>query len=357
MFGLFTNHVANLATTARTLGLTHDGGHNLTGERQGITVGVRLWSQRSGDNTNYYTTVHAGHPVPLRMSLSASRESSVGRFVRSALGSPDLATGHVAFDSHYNVRALDPRRALALLGHPALRDAMLTVVGARRNNLIVSDVSSSITIGSWHSDVEELRGMLNSVHPVAMAVRDAQAAIPPSEAELRARDSLAGTATATGLTFDAQQLSVSGPRGRQFICLRMIYQTDGGWETEFEVRFPESLGVGLRLLPQRGVFSAIGDFFGTQDIEVGHTGFDAAFKVKGQPEAKVRELLGGDVAARIFSLHHVASELVVGDEGVRAVAAGMMDDTPSLVKSLGVVDALAGAISERAWGGAAAPYR
>ena len=357
MFGLFTNHIANLATTARTLGLSHDGSHGLSGERQGISVGVRLWSQRSGDNTNYYTTVHASHPVPLRMSLTVSREGAVGRFVRSALGGQDITTGHADFDSQFQVRALDPRRALALMNQPAVRDAMLTVLGARRNNLTVSDVSSSITIGSWHSDVEELRGMLNSTFPVAVAIRDARGAIPPSEVELRARESLSGAAAATGLSFDAQQLSVTGPRGRQVLTLRANYQTDGGWETEFEARFPQSLNVGLRLLPQRGVFSAIGDFFGTQDIEVGHTGFDAAFKVKGQPEDKVRELLSGDVASRIFALNNVASELVVGDEGVRAVAAGLMDDTPSLVKSLGVVDALASAISERAWGSVAAPYR
>jgi hypothetical protein len=47
----------------------------------------------------------------------------------------------------------------------------------------------------------------------------------------------------------------------------------------------------------------------------------------------------------------------VGDEGVRAIAAGLMDETASQVRSIDVVDGLAGAISERAWGGASAPYR
>lgn len=357
MFGLFTNHPQNLALAARTLGLSHNGSYGIHGESQGIRVGVRLWSQSSGDDTHHYTTVEAVHPVPLRMSLNASREGAVGRFLRSALGGQDIPTGFHDFDNHFHVRALDPQRAVALMSQPGLRNAMLTVLGARHNNLSVTDVSTSITINGWYSDVEDLRAMLNSVHPVAMAVRDAQAVIPSSEAELRARASLAGAAAATGLTFDAPQLEATGRHGRLTVSFRTLYQKDGGWTTEFDVRFPETLGVGLRLLPQRGVFSAIGDFFGTQDIEVGHTGFDAAFKVKGQPEDKVRELLSGDVAARIFALHHVASELEVGDEGVRATAAGMMDDTASLVKSIGVVEALAGAISERAWGGASAPYR
>ena len=43
--------------------------------------------------------------------------------------------------------------------------------------------------------------------------------------------------------------------------------------------------------------------------------------------------------------------------GVRAIAAGLMDDAPSLTRSLEVVDGLAGAISQRAWGGPTAPYR
>lgn len=357
MFGFFTNHPANLAVAARTLGLSHNGSHGIHGESQGIRVGVRLWTRSSGDDTHHYTTVEAMHPVPLRMSLNASREGAVGRLLRSALGGQDIPTGYADFDGGFCVRALDARRAQLLVSQPGLRNAMLMVLGARHTNLTVTDVSSSITIGGWHSEVEELRGMLNSVHPVAMAVRDAQATIPPSEAELRARGSLAGAAAATGLTFDAQQLEAAGRHGRLTVSFCMLYQRDGGWITQFDVRFPETLGVGLRLLPQRGVFSAIGEFFGTQDIEVGHTGFDAAFKVKGQPEDKVRELLSGDVAARIFALSHVASGLEVGDEGVRATAVGMMDDTPSLVKSIGVVEALAGAISERAWGGAAAPYR
>lgn len=357
MFKLFTNHKAGLAVTARTLGLSHDGGYVLSGEHDGIPVGVRLWSQSSGDNTAYYTTVHAGHPVPLRMSLSASRVGAVGRFVRSALGGEDIATGHAEFDTHFHVRANDRLRAVTLLTQPALRDAMLAVLGARRNNLVVSDLSSSITLNSWHSDVEELRAMLNSTFPVASAVRHARGVVPLSDAERRALDALVGTATAAGLSLDAQQLTVTGARGRRQVSVRTLYQPDGGWTTEFEARFPESLGVGLRLLPQRGLFSAIGELFGTQDIEVGHAVFDATFKVKGQPEAKVAELLSGTVADRILHLTEVAKELHVGDEGVRAVAAGLMDETASLVRSIDVVDGLASAIAERAWGGASAPYR
>jgi len=357
VFSLFTNHKTGLAAAARTLGLGHDGAYLLSGERDGIPVGVRLWSQRNGDTTSYYTTVHAGHPVPLRMSLTVSRDGSVGRMFRSALGVQDIPTGHTDLDSQYLVRAQDPLRAIALLTQPAVRAAMLGVVGARRSSLVVSDLTSSITLGSWTSDVEELRAMLNSTFPVATAVRQAQQVIPPSAAELRARESLAGAASATGLAFDPQQLAVTGPRGRRQVALRALYQPNGAWTTEFEVRFPESLNLGLRLLPQGGLFSAIGEFFGTQDVEVGHHGFDAAFKVKGHPEDKVRELLSGNVAARIFALSQVANEVHVGDEGVRATAAGLMDDTPSLLKSIDVVDGVASSITERVWGGAAVPYR
>jgi hypothetical protein len=123
------------------------------------------------------------------------------------------------------------------------------------------------------------------------------------------------------------------------------------------VRFPDSLNVGLRLLPQGGFWSAVGEFFGTQDIEVGHSTFDAKFKVKGKPEDKVADLLQGQVADRILALHAVAKELHLGDEGVRACATGIMDDAPSLARSLDVVDALASAITQRAWGGSSAPYR
>ena len=107
MLKLFTNHKAGLAVTARTLGLSHDGGHGLSGEHDGIPVGVRLWSQSNGDNTSYYTTVHAGHPVPLRMGLTASRVGALARFVRYAMGGEDIATGHPELDTHFLVRASD----------------------------------------------------------------------------------------------------------------------------------------------------------------------------------------------------------------------------------------------------------
>lgn len=354
---LFTNHKQNLAVAARTLGLTHAESHTLRGEHQGIPVGVRLWSQRSDDSTNYYTTVDAGHPVPLRMSLSVTRQNALGRLFRSAFGAEGLPTGHPEFDTQFLVRSLDPRRAAVLLAEPTVRDAILGVLRARRNQLTVSDVSSSITVGSWYSDVEELRAMLNSTYSVADAVRNARSRVPLSDMERSAGEALQGAAAALGLPCDRAQLEVAGPRGRQHAAVRVVYHPAGNWTTEFEVRFPESLNVGLRLLPQGGFWSSVGEFFGTQDIEVGHPTFDAKFKVKGKPEDKVAELLAGDVAERILKLHAVAKQLVVGDEGVRAIAAGLMDDAPSLTRSLEVVDGLAGAISQRAWGGPTAPYR
>jgi hypothetical protein len=108
----------------------------------------------------------------------------------------------------------------------------------------VSDLTSSITLNGWHSDLEELRAMLNSTYPVASAVRHARELLPLSDAERRALDSLAGTATATGLALDPQQLTVTGPRGRRQLSVRAVYQPDAGWITEFEARFPESLERG-----------------------------------------------------------------------------------------------------------------
>jgi hypothetical protein len=201
--------------------------------------------------------------------------------------------------------------------------------------------------------------MLNSTFHVATEIARARAGVPLSDAESRAARSLKGAAERLGFQLDAPALKAQGRRGRhqQLADVSMNYHHDGAWTTEFEVRYPQPLGLGIKLLPQRGFWASVGEFFGTQDIEVGHPAFDATFKVKGQPEDRVAELLQGDVAGKILSLHAVAKELNVGDEGVHATAAGLMDDAGSLVRSLEVVSDIAEAIAHRAFGGPTAPYR
>ena len=255
--GLFKNHKQGLAMAARTLGLSHDGDYTLRGEHQGIPVRVHLWSSRSDDSTNYYTTVDAGHPVPLRMSLAVTRQNVVGRFLRSAFGGQDLPTGHLQFDEQYRVRTLDPERAGVLLADSGVRGAMLGALSARRNQLSVTDVASSITISNWYSDPEELRGMLNTTYAVADSIRSARGRVPLSDAEQRAQAALRDAATSLGLPCDDARLEVAGQRGRQHAALRALYHPAGNWTTEFEVRFPASLEVGLRLLPQGGFWSTV----------------------------------------------------------------------------------------------------
>lgn len=45
-------------------------------------------------------------------------------------------------------------------------------------------------------------------------------------------------------------------------------------------------------LSSQGLFSAIGKFFGMQDIQIGHTPFDELFVIKGTDESRLRLLFG-----------------------------------------------------------------
>lgn len=66
---------------------------------------------------------------------------------------------------------------------------------------------------------------------------------------------------------------------------------------------------------RQSIFSPLGKLFGMQDIEVGDPEFDEAFIIKGNDEAKVRQLFAND---RIRGLIHAQPRIhfsVVDDEG------------------------------------------
>lgn len=84
--------------------------------------------------------------------------------------------------------------------------------------------------------------------------------------------------------------------------------------TRMRAPFVNASGFRFRIY-RRSVFSALGKMLGMQDIEVGDAGFDDAFIIQGNDEAKVRRLFAN---ARIRQLVAAQKEIefaVKDDEG------------------------------------------
>jgi hypothetical protein len=99
--------------------------------------------------------------------------------------------------------------------------------------------------------------------------------------------------------------------------------------TRFDVSFPASLGLGLKLTAE-GFFSGIAKRLGSQDIEVGDAAFDPGVLVKGHNEAGVIRFLTPARRHRIQRFLTSHRGAVVHDRGLEWRTARLLRDTPTL---------------------------
>ena len=115
--------------------------------------------------------------------------------------------------------------------------------------------------------------------------------------------------------------------------------------TNFEVRFPQSLNLGLNL-SHAGIFSGLATMMGSQDIQVGYDAeFDKEFTVKGRDENKIREFLTPERKQQIVIAHRSMKKLNVGDESVSWTTKGVIRDSDSIVVYVTQLTDLAAALS------------
>ena len=100
--------------------------------------------------------------------------------------------------------------------------------------------------------------------------------------------------------------------------------------TRVKVRFPSSLGLGLRLT-RESFFTPFATMLGVQDIQGGDKGFDQDVLVKGKDPAAVKAFL---TAARRMRIHRFLSDAGTGtvtDRGVEWHTRGVIRDRHKIV--------------------------
>jgi hypothetical protein len=82
------------------------------------------------------------------------------------------------------------------------------------------------------------------------------------------------------------------------------------------IRAPYVNADGFRFkIYRKGIFSAIGKYFGMQDIEVGYPDFDRDFIIKGTDESKLRSLFNNATIRQLIQRQPDISFEVKDDEG------------------------------------------
>lgn len=107
-------------------------------------------------------------------------------------------------------------------------------------------------------------------------------------------------------------------RHRQWELLLDTYSRNSGKHstTYTRLRVPFVNKDGLHFdISREGFFTAIGKFFGMQDIQVNNTYFDDNFLIKGNEEEKIRQLLDDDNLKTLFHKQPNVHIQIKDDEG------------------------------------------
>jgi hypothetical protein len=310
----------------------------------GPTTGPREHYETS---YSYATRYEATLDPPLLLAMSAAQ---VGPALPNRTGFDPARGRDVA--AHFAFYAMDRAYALGLLGGPVLdevlRDADALAAappGAPSRgtlNLRIADdmVSVVSAVGDYLVDVDALRAGLEQVGRVAEVLL-AQRARAPAPWEPAMRAAWSAVARSWGLSFDPARVSMTGEVRGLGLEVRATIEPHPDTSrrpthltTRFKFTFPRPLGCQLSLAKQasdtgvvRGLLNRV---FGGQDIVVGDAAFDAAFIVKGEPEALVRAALTPEARQRLLVVRARFDAMSVEDDVLTAWAPEVAVDPAGL---------------------------
>lgn len=141
----------------------------LVGNFRGVRVAV-YEEVRSSNNGSHAESVFKAFIEPsLPFELELRREGFGARLAK-AVGGQDVTIGDPAFDAAVRVKASPPEQAVAFLGEPRRRQAVLQALQAQPGAR-VSRFHVSVTRQGRLKDEEKIKEVLAAIVPVAAAFR------------------------------------------------------------------------------------------------------------------------------------------------------------------------------------------
>lgn len=284
-------------------------------------VEVALSSRRVGSgedsSTEYFTYCEAYFPNSLRFLLDISCPQ--GWFSRT-LNSNDIKLGQPSFDNKYSLKCYDGEiaRRLLLSDFPSNNTQNLMGDLMRASETItyidITDREVYTEETGHFSDMNKIKQMLDVTTYLAKRFKAARESFPLADWEKQLFANWQKIANENNLQFDSQEVQMQG-NYKNFPIFVALKTDKGKWQTQIKIKFPNSLMIGLKLMPENSIHKAL-SWLGVQDIKVGIKAFDDAFIVKGKNIQMAKHKLQPNVCNQLVALSRTSSDLLIDDESM-----------------------------------------
>ena len=307
----------------------------MQGRYSDCEVMLSLGSRSSGDSESrhreFFTYSYVNFPTSLRLLLNVSSPKG---YLSGLFSSNQMAIGEEGFDKTFNAKCYDPQMLKMLLLRDFPSDRTQNLMGdfmlANPGNGIVYVTDKQVYIENSGQIGNEavLKQMLDTTTSLAKRVYECRQKLPKAQWETALVENWKYVASQNGLLFDPTKMSIEGTYKGFPLTISLSTSADK-WLTEFGLKFPRSLMVGLRIIPENSIHKAF-TWLGAQDIEAGIKAFDDAFIVKAKNIAVAKQMLQPDFCNRLVALSKKSSDFSIDDESMSVTYSVILGDAKTL---------------------------
>jgi hypothetical protein len=284
----------------------------MSGFYNGCEVKLSIGARRSSDSTEYFTYCLTEFSHPFRLLLKISSPKGI---ISKVFG-----TAQSNFERTFNVECYDANvlQRLLLSDFPSnktqnlMGDLMLANQSIQTIN--ITDKKVYTETSGQTGDENTLRQMLEITTYLANRFKMARENFPLADWEKSLLENWQSLSNEANLQFDSKNMQIRG-NYHNFPLFIALETEKGIWQTEIKLKFPQSLMIGLKIMPENSIHKAL-TWVGLQDIEVGIREFDDAFIVKGKNIQMAKHKLQPDVCRQLIELRRRVSEIAVNDDEI-----------------------------------------
>ncbi|HQU82046.1 MAG TPA: hypothetical protein PKY59_02915 [Pyrinomonadaceae bacterium] len=314
----------------------------MSGIYNNCPVKVAVGARRSGDSTKFFTYCETEFPQNLRLLLDIKFPRSI---LSKVFESNEMTIGISNFDEKFKVNCYDAnvlRQFLAAdFPSPQTRNLLedLLLIQQYFEIIEINDKKVYIEVSGQIGDEVKIKQLLDGVTHLANRFSSARERFPRSDWEKLLLQNWQNFALQNALLFDAKILQIQGNFKNFPIIIRL--ETDKNiWQTEIKLNFPQSLMLGLKIMPENSVHKAL-TWLGVQDIESGIKEFDDKFIVKGQNLQEVKHKLKPEICLHLVEIKKLCSDFLIDDNEIFVTFDKMLGDEKMLKSYLEAITATA----------------
>ena len=307
----------------------------MLGRFNNCNIRLAIGARRSGggeyNRTEFYTYCVSEFSHSLRFLLNISSPKGL---LSDVFGSNSIKLNQPNFDQRFNAKCYDANvlQSLLLSNFPSdkTQNLMGDLMLANQQIGIVNITDKQVYVekSGQIGDENVLRNMIETTANLANRFQKARETFPLADWEKQLLQHWQNLADKNNLVFNTKNFHLRGTY-KNFPLFVDLKTDKDKWQTSIKLNFPNSLMVGLKLMPENSIHKAL-SWVGLQDIEVGIKEFDDAFIVKAQNVQTAKHKLKPEVCKQLVALNQNASALLVDDETIAFTYDTILGDEKTL---------------------------